>query len=70
MKKTIQKEFNKRSHKIGTFIILLTTLGLAFIVAMLMLGVNPTLVISIVSAPMWVGIIVLSLRLTRMIRGK
>ena len=65
----ITKELDKQSHKIGTFVILLTTLGLGFIVSLLLIGVNPTLVISVVSAPMWVGIIILSLRLTKKIRG-
>tara|TARA_R110002012_G_scaffold10968_1_gene49377 strand:- start:3190 stop:3396 length:207 start_codon:yes stop_codon:yes gene_type:complete len=66
----ITKEFDKQSHKIGTFMILLITLGLGFIVSLLLAGVNPTLVISIVSAPMWVGIIILCLKLTKKIRGK
>tara|TARA_R100000951_G_scaffold101061_1_gene92146 strand:- start:2109 stop:2315 length:207 start_codon:yes stop_codon:yes gene_type:complete len=66
----ITEEFDKQSNKIGTFVILLVTLGLAFIVILLLAGVNPTLVISIVSAPMWVGIIILCLKLTKKIRGK
>lgn len=65
----ITKELDKQSHKIGTFVILLTTLGLGFIVSLLLIGVNPTLVISVVSAPMWVGIIILALRLTKKIRS-
>ena len=65
----ITKELDKQSHKIGTFVILLTTLGLGFIVSLLLIGVNPTLVISVVSAPMGVGIIILALRLTKKIRG-
>jgi len=66
----ITKEFDKQSQKLGTFMILLITVGLGFIVTLLVAGVNPTLVISIVSAPMWVGIIILCLKLTRHIRGK
>ena len=50
--------------------ILLITLGLGFIVTMLVAGVNPTLVISVVSAPMWVCIIILALKLTKYLRGK
>ena len=61
----ITKEFDKQSQKLGTYMILLITLGLGFIVTLLVAGVNPTLVISIVSAPMWVGIIILCLKLTK-----
>tara|TARA_R110002020_G_scaffold379465_1_gene590659 strand:+ start:2203 stop:2406 length:204 start_codon:yes stop_codon:yes gene_type:complete len=65
----IKEELNKQSHKVGTFVLLLITLGLGFIITLLFMGVNPTLIISVVSAPMWVGIIILSLRLTKKIRG-
>jgi|TARA_R100001480_G_scaffold126754_2_gene124639 hypothetical protein len=70
MKLKIKDEFDSKSTKLGTFIILLITLGLGFIVTMLVAGVNPTLVISIVSAPMWVCIIILALKLTKYLRGK
>ena len=66
----ITKEFDKQSNKIGTFVILLITIGFGFIFSLLVAGVNPTLVISIVSAPMWIGIIILCLKLTKKIRGK
>ena len=69
MANKIQQEFDKKSHKIVTFTILLMTMGFGFIVSMLMMGVNPTLVISVVSAPVWVGIIILAIRLTKAIRG-
>ena len=48
----------------GAFVWLLCFTGGMIVFAMLLLGVNPTLVISVVAAPMWVIIILICWKLS------
>jgi len=52
------------AYRIGIFVILhiLSTAVILFL--MLLLGINPTLVISVVAAPLWIGLTVLNVWLS------
>jgi len=53
----IKQKYNKRANTVGSFILIYLMLGSVVIVSLLTLGLNPTLVISVVSAPIWIAII-------------
>lgn len=53
----IKQKYNKRANTVGSFILIYLMLGSVVIISLLTLGLNPTLVISVVSAPIWIAII-------------
>ena len=60
MTKTYRKKYDEKAYSIGSFIIIYLVLGIAVITALLTFGLNPTLVISVVSAPIWIAVIFLA----------
>jgi|TARA_R110000803_G_scaffold87658_1_gene154531 hypothetical protein len=65
LKHLVTGKFTGKAEYIGTFVLIYLGLGGGFIAFMLFLGINPTLILSIVGAPVWVGIVFLSNRLTK-----
>jgi hypothetical protein len=53
----LKQKYNKRANTVGSFILIYLMLGSVVIISLLTLGLNPTLVISVVSAPIWIAII-------------
>ena len=56
-----------KAEYIGTFVIVYLSLGGGFIFMCLMLGINPTLVMSVISAPVWIFIVYISNKITKVI---
>ena len=56
----MKKTYKRKATGIGSFIIIYCFLGLGVIIGLLSAGLNPTLVISVVSAPIWIAVIFLS----------
>jgi len=56
-----------KAEYIGTFVITYLSLGGGFIFMCLMLGINPTLVMSVISAPIWIFIVYISNKITKVI---
>ena len=56
----MRKAYQEKAQSVGSFIIIYLILGSMVVLSLLTLGLNPTLVISVVSAPIWIGIIFLS----------
>tara|TARA_Y100001938_G_C7938274_1_gene352937 strand:- start:70 stop:285 length:216 start_codon:yes stop_codon:yes gene_type:complete len=56
----MRKAYDEKAYSIGSFIIIYLIIGSMVVISLLTLGLNPTLVISVVSAPIWIGIIFLS----------
>jgi len=65
LKHLVTGKFTGKAEYIGTFVLIYLGLGGGFIAFMLFLGINPTLILSIIGAPVWVGIVFLSNRLTK-----
>lgn len=59
--------FNAKANFIGTFIITYLSLGGGFIFMCLMLGINPTLVLSVIAAPIWIFIVYITNKITKII---
>jgi len=59
--------FNTKAEYIGTFVITYLSLGGGFIFMCLMLGINPTLVMSVISAPIWIFIVYIANKITKVI---
>ena len=66
----MKQKFDTYSEYIGTFILTYLGYGTLIILTLLFLGVNPTLVISVVSAPLWIIILYLSYKTTIVIKRK
>ena len=60
-------KFHLLAYKTGLFVLLHITACAAIIVTVLMLGINPTLVLSVVAAPFWVGLMLFNIWLTNRI---
>jgi hypothetical protein len=56
-----------KAEYIGTFVITYLSLGGGFIFMCLMLGINPTLVMSVISAPIWIFIVYIANKITKVI---
>ena len=61
--------FKDKANYIGTFILIYLGLGGGFIAFALFIGINPTLIVSVVGAPIWIGIVFLTNRLTKIAIG-
>ena len=55
---------------VGLFVICYIVLGLGLIFFLFMFGVNPTLVLSVIAAPMWIGVLWLAYKVAKIIQGK
>ena len=55
---------------IGTFVLVYIALGASLLVFMFASGVNPTLVLSVIAAPLWIGVLWVSYRIARIAMGK
>jgi hypothetical protein len=53
----IKERYHRKANSVGSFVLIYLMLGIVVIVSLLTIGLNPTLVISVVSAPIWIGII-------------
>ncbi len=59
--------FSDTTKRIGTFILLFLSLSGGFTILLLSIGVNPTLVLSVLGAPIWILYVLLARKLTNMI---
>tara|TARA_R110000744_G_scaffold128472_2_gene235564 strand:+ start:448 stop:753 length:306 start_codon:yes stop_codon:yes gene_type:complete len=59
--------FQDRAEYIGTFILVYLSTGGGFVFMCVLLGINPTLVLSVISAPIWIFIVYFSNKLTKVI---
>ena len=57
--------FSDTTKRIGTFILLFLSLSGGFTILLLSIGVNPTLVLSVLGAPFWICYVLLSRKLTK-----
>ena len=55
------------AEKLGTFFIVFITLSGAITFMLIAVGVNPTLVLSVVGAPIWIGYVLLAKWITKLI---
>ena len=60
----ISTKFKDRAEYIGTFILVYLGIGGGFIAFCLFLGINPTLVVSVIAAPIWIFSVFLTRRIT------
>jgi hypothetical protein len=58
---------NDKAEYIGTFVIIYLSLGGGFIFMCIVLGINPTLVMSVISAPIWIFIVYVSNQITKQV---
>jgi|DEB0MinimDraft_10_1074344.scaffolds.fasta_scaffold22913_4 hypothetical protein len=56
----MKETYKRKATGIGSFIIIYCFIGMGVIIGLLTAGLNPTLVISVVSAPIWIAVIFLS----------
>ena len=57
--------FMKTAKRIGTFVLFFLGLSGGFTTVFLALGVNPTLILSVLGAPFWICYALLSRKLTK-----
>jgi len=69
LKHLVTGKFTGKAEYIGTFILIYLGLGGGFIAFALFIGINPTLIVSVVGAPIWIGIVFLTNRLTKIAIG-
>jgi len=62
--------FQTNADYIGTFVIVYLSLGGGFVFSMMLLGINPTLVLSVIAAPVWIYIVFTANRVTKYIVTK
>ncbi len=60
-------KFQDRSEYIGTFVLIYLSLGGGLIFMWMIMGLNPTLILSVISAPIWIFIVWVSNNLTKAI---
>ncbi len=60
-------KFQDRSEYIGTFVLIYLSLGGGLIFMWIVIGLNPTLILSVISAPIWIFIVWVSNNLTKAI---
>lgn len=60
-------DFQSNADYIGTFVIVYLSLGGGFVFSMMLLGINPTLVLSVIAAPVWIYIVFTANRVTKFI---
>jgi hypothetical protein len=60
-------KFQERSEYIGTFVLIYLSLGGGLIFMWMIMGLNPTLILSVISAPIWIFIVWVSNNLTKAI---
>ena len=60
----ISTKFKDRAEYIGTFILVYLGIGGGFLAFCLFLGINPTLIVSVVAAPVWIFLVFLTRRIT------
>ena len=65
LKNIVTGKFKTRAEYIGTFVLFCIGLGGGLIAFSLFFGINPTLVMSVVAAPIWVGLVFLCNRITK-----
>tara|TARA_R110000787_G_scaffold233655_1_gene340566 strand:- start:205 stop:498 length:294 start_codon:yes stop_codon:yes gene_type:complete len=63
-------DFQTNADYIGTFVLVYLSMGGGFVFSMILLGINPTLVLSVVAAPVWIYIVFTSNRITKFIIKK
>tara|TARA_R110000765_G_scaffold216071_1_gene320696 strand:- start:454 stop:747 length:294 start_codon:yes stop_codon:yes gene_type:complete len=62
--------FQTNADYIGTFVLVYLSMGGGFVFSMILLGINPTLVLSVIAAPIWIYIVFTSNRITKYIIKK
>ena len=63
-------DFQTNADYIGTFVLVYLSMGGGFVFSMILLGINPTLVLSVIAAPVWIYIVFTSNRITKFIIKK
>ena len=61
--------FGRVATTVGTFVFVYVCAGVLIISAMLVVGVNPTLVISVVAAPLWMGVMFAAWKVAKFLIG-
>ena len=46
----------RKAHWIGWFVIVHLLLSFAILILLISLGINPTLLVSVLGAPLWIGV--------------
>lgn len=57
-------------HIIGTFVLVFIMIGAVVLGFALFNNINPTLVLSVIAAPLWIGIVFIAARIVRMIHRR
>lgn len=65
LKHIVKGRFRHHAEYIGTFVLIYLGLAGGYIGFTLFVGINPTLIMSVISAPIWIGIVFLSNRITK-----
>lgn len=61
----VSTKFRDRAEYLGTWVMVYLGLGGGFLACAVFIGVNPTLTMSVVSAPVWIFLVFLTNRLVR-----
>ncbi len=65
LKTIMTTKFRNNAEYLGTFVLFYIGLGGGLIAFSLFFGINPTLIMSVVAAPIWVGLVFLCNRITK-----
>jgi len=65
LKHIVKGRFRYHAEYIGTFVLIYLGMAGGFIAFTMFMGINPTLIVSVVAAPIWIGIVFLSNRITK-----
>ena len=60
-------KFQDRSEYIGTFVLMYLSIGGGLVMMWMILGLNPTLILSVIAVPIWIFIVWVSNNLTKAI---
>ena len=63
-------KLGRATHLLGSFMLIYLAIWLITLGFALFVGINPTLVLSVVAAPFWIMIIFVAWRLARIVVGK
>jgi L-asparagine transporter-like permease len=57
--------FRRKASFLGTFVIVHVTSSISILFILLVMGINPTLLVSVLGAPLWITVCICSWNLTK-----
>ncbi|QDP67345.1 MAG: hypothetical protein Tp1124SUR272871_25 [Prokaryotic dsDNA virus sp.] len=62
--------FRRKASFLGTFILIHMISSISILFALLLVGINPTLLVSVLGAPLWITVCICSWNLTKKFRRR